>query len=160
MVDNYYQDVAAVGEWGGLCTCPSGEVYNVGDLRDGCAHGPQSLACEGGTPGECEKQVDPARNGMRVVCGSLPVPTPSPTPQPQPELIDDYRKADPPERVGAWGGWCTCPSGRRYNVGDKWDSCVNGPLSLACEGGTPAECIKTIDPERDGMKVTCGDPHR
>merc|ERR1719382_721888 len=57
--------------------------------------------------------------------------------------------------VGAWGGICTCPDGQTYNVGDMWDSCENGPGSLACEGGTPGECVQEVDAARDGMKVTC-----
>jgi len=73
-----------------------------------------------------------------------------------PQTDDHYRKAEPPERVGSWGGMCTCPSGRSFNVGDRFDGCANGPASLACEGGVPGECVRQPDPARDGMKVTCG----
>jgi len=76
------------------------------------------------------------------------------TPQPSPAVEENhYRKVN---GVGAWGGWCTCPNGQRYNVGDKWDACANGPASLACEGGTAGECVHQVDESRDGMMVTCG----
>merc|ERR1719436_1833895 len=38
--------------------------------------------------------------------------------------------------VGAWGGWCACPDGQRYSVGDNNDAC----RSLACEGGLAGTC--------------------
>jgi len=74
-----------------------------------------------------------------------PVPSAGPSP---PIAGNDYRKVS---GVGAWGGWCTCPDGLRYNVGDNYDSCG----SLACEGGTPGQCMRSVDSNRDGMKVTC-----
>jgi len=67
---NVYEQVGGVGAWGGWCTCPDGQRYNVGDLFDGCANGPQSLACFGGTPGECVKVVDETRSGMKVICAA------------------------------------------------------------------------------------------
>jgi len=57
--------------------------------------------------------------------------------------------------VGSWGGWCTCPDGHSYKVGDKFDACANGPSSLACEGGTARDCEQSHDPERSGMRVIC-----
>lgn len=57
--------------------------------------------------------------------------------------------------AGGWGGWCTCPDGQRYNVGDRLDGCENGPASLACEGGVPDDCNKIDDSQRKGMMVTC-----
>ena len=39
------------GIWGGSCTCPDGQVYQVGDGGDFCG----SLACEGGKSGKCNK---------------------------------------------------------------------------------------------------------
>jgi len=57
--------------------------------------------------------------------------------------------------AGGWGGWCSCPDGQRYNVGDWLDGCENGPQSLACEGGIPEQCNKVEETERQGMMVTC-----
>jgi len=43
-VDNYrWVGAPQVGNWGGLCQCPSGKVYEVGDNYDSCA----SIACVG-----------------------------------------------------------------------------------------------------------------
>jgi len=62
------------------------------------------------------------------------------------------------EGVGGWGGWCTCPDGQRYNVGDRYDGCARGAASLACEGGTPGTCHKEVNWTRYGMMVTCAAP--
>jgi len=152
---NVYEHVSSgVGGWGGWCTCPDGQRYNVGDLFDGCANGPQSLACFGGVPGECVKAVDEARNGMQVTCAGLAAePSEQEVGIANPhEQVNIYEHSN---GVGAWGGWCTCPDGQRYNVGDLFDGCANGPQSLACFGGTPGECVKVADETRNGMKVTC-----
>ena len=50
-----------VGGWGGSCTCPDGQVYQVGDLKDDCG----TLACEGGVSGTC--------NEVRVAYFYVPV---------------------------------------------------------------------------------------
>jgi len=140
-----------VGGYGGWCTCPSGERYNVGDLWDGCANGPQSLACEGGVPGECERVEVKARMGMAVTCA--PAKAPEPQEPAAAALRNNYRKVG---NVGAWGGMCTCPDGQSYNVGDRMDACAKGPQSLACEGGVPGECNRWDEELRAGMMVTCG----
>ena len=44
--DRYFKK-PGVGSWGGVCTCPSGIAFKVGDNSDSC----KSLACFGGTPG-------------------------------------------------------------------------------------------------------------
>jgi len=167
---NVYQRVTGVGGYGGWCTCPDGNKYNVGDYNDACGLGPDSLACEGGVPEECVKQHDDSRFGMKVTCAaseSTPVAgTEQPTPQPSPSTKSPsstptitaqsdehfYREVS---GVGGWGGWCTCPDGQSFNVGDNDDACAKGPESLACEGGTPGECVKVYDSTRKGMKVTC-----
>eukprot|EP00441_Pelagodinium_beii_P007800 CAMPEP_0197690874 /NCGR_PEP_ID=MMETSP1338-20131121/108959_1 /TAXON_ID=43686 ORGANISM="Pelagodinium beii, Strain RCC1491" /NCGR_SAMPLE_ID=MMETSP1338 /ASSEMBLY_ACC=CAM_ASM_000754 /LENGTH=680 /DNA_ID=CAMNT_0043273365 /DNA_START=116 /DNA_END=2158 /DNA_ORIENTATION=+ len=74
--------------------------------------------------------------------------TPSGAPKPQ----NIYERVD---GVGGWGGWCVCPDGKRYNVGDRNDACENGPSSLACIGGVPGECLEVHDASREGMQVTC-----
>ena len=38
--------------------------------------------------------------------------------------------------VGVWGGWCTCPDGRVYQVGDEGNMCE----SVACDGGFQGAC--------------------
>jgi len=141
---NVYEYSSSAGGWGGWCTCPDGQRYNVGDLNDGCANGPASLACFGGTPGECERHEDADRLGMTVTCATLTAMRDAPT------NVYEHSSA-----VGGWGGWCTCPDGQRYNVGDRNDSCANGPASLACFGGSPGECERHEESARKGMQVTC-----
>ena len=53
----------SVGGWGGTCTCPNGQTYQVGDNGDSCG----SLACEGGTSGNCNKKGGPW-SGRKVIC--------------------------------------------------------------------------------------------
>jgi len=55
-----------VGDWGGVCTCPGGQTYEVGDNNDDCA----SLACIGGTgDGGCKQRSrSEAGASMRVTC--------------------------------------------------------------------------------------------
>jgi hypothetical protein len=71
--DMYYQK-SGVGTWGGTCTCPSGEVYYVGDNNDYCG----SLACNGGVAGTCDQSLPQSGWLMAVDCGA-PRPTSSST---------------------------------------------------------------------------------
>ena len=127
---NNYRYVDGVGGWGGKCTCPDGQEYEVGDNGDNC----ESIACEGGVPGTCgEGLIGSANAGMKVTCA---IPT-----------SNWYRKV---EGVGGWGGTCTCPDGQAYEVGDNGDSCQ----SLACVGGSSGECGEgIIAQDSQGMKV-------
>ena len=62
---NYYRGESGVGGWGGVCTCPDGQEYNVGDNNNACG----SLACYGGTITEpCTSGSH--GGGMAVTCGS------------------------------------------------------------------------------------------
>merc|ERR1712207_85680 len=61
---NYYRWEPGVGGWGGECTCPDGQTYQVGDNDDRCG----SLACEGGTAGTCHQFSEPSRVGYKVTC--------------------------------------------------------------------------------------------
>merc|ERR1712039_771000 len=98
---------------GGQCTCPNGEVYQVGDYIDHCA----SLACIGGTSGTCHKRNGPwSRN--KVTCGKKTAP--------EPTEVNVYETNA--AGIGGWGGQCTCPNGEVYQVGDYIDHCA----SLAC----------------------------
>ena len=38
-------------------------------------------------------------------------------------IIDDAWYDGDTDRAGVWGGVCTCPSGKQYNVGDNLDNC-------------------------------------
>jgi len=52
--------------------------------------------------------------------------------------------------IGGWGGYCTCPDGSKYAVGDNFDACG----SLACINGQSGECHRRKG-EWSNKKVTC-----
>jgi len=56
-------NVDGVGGWGGTCTCPDGQEYQVGDNNDSCS----SLACINGVSGACSA-VNPGGANVRVTC--------------------------------------------------------------------------------------------
>jgi hypothetical protein len=57
----------ATGNWGGTCTCPNGQTYEVGDNNDNCG----SLACEGGVSGTCHRKPGPwSRRRVQCACVS------------------------------------------------------------------------------------------
>ena len=44
------------GDWGGSCTCPDGQIYEVGDNNwKGCGQ----IACVGGVAGKCSEFKGP-----------------------------------------------------------------------------------------------------
>ena len=55
--------------------------------------------------------------------------------------------------VGVWGGWCTCPDGRVYQVGDEGNMCG----SVACDGGMQGACPGG-ETEGAFRKVICAPP--
>ena len=83
---------------------------------------------------------------------SPPLPAPPP-PQYPPELGPNVVLHDAPG-VGGWTGWCTCPNGERYAVGDQYNGCG----SLACIGGSSSDCSwESGRPHAHGARtqVTC-----
>jgi len=60
---NIFETDAGTGGHGGSCTCPDGQVYQVGDNGDSCG----SLACIGGTSGQCNQDAG-AWSGNKVSC--------------------------------------------------------------------------------------------
>lgn len=72
--DNYYFD-RQLGEWGGVCRCPSGAEYEVGDAMNACTD--FSSTCvggemiSGGTVLTCERRRgnDKLGSRMAVICG-------------------------------------------------------------------------------------------
>jgi len=75
----------AVGLWGGSCTCPDGQVYQVGDEGNMCG----SLACYGGTSGPCIQQISDSWANKKANCAGLRRRKPiSGSPQTYMELAD------------------------------------------------------------------------
>jgi len=66
--------------------------------------------------------------------------------------IDNNKYEKDAKTVGGWGGYCTCPDGSKYAVGDKYNACG----SLSCVNGSFGKCFK-YDGPWSRMKVTCGD---
>ena len=64
---NWYRRDNGTGTWGGTCKCPDGQVYQVADNYDNC----KSLACEGGSSGQCSQNIPSYAQHMRVTCGML-----------------------------------------------------------------------------------------
>ena len=109
-----------VGVWGGLCTCPDGRVYNVGDEGNMCG----STACDFGIKGACPGGENEGAF-RKVVCA-----------QPPQRPFSRNVVIDGDTTVGVWGGECTCPDGQVYLVGDENNQCQ----SMACEGGIASPC--------------------
>lgn len=60
-----YEMASGVGQAGGICTCPSGEEYEVGEIGVGC----EELACIGGVAGSCNATGIASKNWhKKVVC--------------------------------------------------------------------------------------------
>merc|ERR1712010_417377 len=57
------RNAPGVGGWGGTCTCPNGQKYQVGDNNDSC----KSLACVGGQSGKCGSN-NPGGAHVKVSC--------------------------------------------------------------------------------------------
>jgi len=65
---NYHRKENGVGNWGGECACPNGEIYQVGDNSDKC----QTLACEGGISRSCSATGISSQNaGRKVTCNAF-----------------------------------------------------------------------------------------
>lgn len=94
----------AASSYGGLCTCPNGKYYHVGDEGSNCLR----LQCAHGRAGGCHSLLLPASSMRAVTCASLP-PGISPPPIP-PQLFrpasrapaDSYRLK--PEYGGSMAG--------------------------------------------------------
>merc|ERR1719199_2431233 len=68
--NEYIRNAPGVGGWGGECTCPDGQVYQVGDENNACG----SIACVGGVPGKCNRFRNNKWSNSKVICaGSTPL---------------------------------------------------------------------------------------
>lgn len=82
---NWYRREDGVGSAGGICTCPNGGTYEVGELGPNCA----SLACIGGMSGLCsEGGISLVNSGMQVTCETgTPTSVPSTAPSIAPTTV-------------------------------------------------------------------------
>merc|ERR1711998_62690 len=72
MGNDYKKQSMGQGEYGGSCTCPDGQVYQVGDNLDMC----KTLACIGGTAGTCKRYKGKWSNAKVVCAGADPKAAP------------------------------------------------------------------------------------
>jgi len=128
----------SLGGWGGSCTCPNGEVYQVADNGDSCG----SLACNGGTSGTCNRW-DGAWSKRGVWCmPASPAPTPEPTPQPtaeptsKPQFCKDFCAnggLDPASKKCKWASCGACPECVSTDTCKPW--CKESQCSFqSCKG--------------------------
>ena len=137
------QSAPGIGGWGGTCTCPDGEVYQVGDNNDGCS----TLACFGsGVSGSYCGSNNPGGGNVMVVCAH------------RENIVQQNARG-----VGTWGGTCTCPDGQTYLVGDyaskggcdAWNA--GDASAAACIGGVIGPtCTSDGGPGSARVRVLCG----
>jgi len=137
------KNAPGTGGFGGTCTCPNGEIYQVADNNDSCG----SFACINGISGNvCYTKNGPWSN-KKVIC-SLPVESPPSSENTVQENVTG---------VGGSGGVCACPDGGLYFAGDNKDNCG----SLACVNGRVGEVTDSkgkcfgFNGPWSGKKVTC-----
>lgn len=63
---------------------------------------------------------------------------------------DSYSKEN--YLMSFWGGWCLCPSGQVYGVGEPKSNCEK---SVACVGGVAGDCIQGYNPKWAHKSVEC-----
>jgi hypothetical protein len=69
--ENFYRRDPTLGNFGGLCVCPDGKRFSVGDVLFEDGSGCAALACAGGTSGNCGPMIrenEVAGKGYKVTC--------------------------------------------------------------------------------------------
>jgi len=121
------------GEWGGTYKCPSGAVYEVGDVKE---YGKEkTLAGRGGEVVAYHKTSGPW-SGKSVICKGVP---------------DDVQHF---YHDGCWGGKFKCPSGVEYDVCDVATSHCD---VLEGKFGTKMSCNSHTG-GWNKKRVVCGNP--
>ena len=122
------------GAWGGQCTCPNGNVYDVGDDNNSCG----SIACTGGVSSECrEGGIGGAAAGFSVTCGTIPA-NPSP-------YGTSYWTADHDGSVDAAGavhavGKTLAECKASCTDSTAWPGCVGFSRYLSVPDAVPSDC--------------------
>ena len=125
------------------------------DSKAVCVEG-TTFGCEGGankamwTSGGCRGSF--VVDGAKVACSVI-------VDKDWPNIVTVHSTKTPwggkseaeKEKVGKWGGSCTCPDGAVYQVGDNSNRCQ----SLACVGGVSGDCNKGEGPW-SFRRVVCG----
>jgi hypothetical protein len=130
---NWYRRDNGTGTWGGTCKCPDGQVYQVADNYDNC----KSLACEGGSSGQCSQNIPSYAQHMRVTCG----------------MLNPLKKEEPegPAKCAEEGGICYCDGTVRFTDGVGHTMSKQVDEAVACDvanfgdpyAGAPKHCTCT-----------------
>ena len=150
--DQVIKNAPGVGGWGGYCTCPSGGRYGVGDENNGCG----SIACDGGTSGECFKFVNISWTLTRVICapgaaatGMLDMfaNTPSLRSCSKRRIADNWL----PQNTAAFETAINAAhSGQGYNTQWAADKCTSCPPGYHLSSGSCSQCDPgTFSPNED-----------
>jgi hypothetical protein len=121
------------GASGGKCVCPSGNEYFVGQDTTVADSASKKLKCSGGgVESEFSNDVGPW-SYKSVECGLIGE-----------EATDDAGLGE--DFPGTDGGYCQCPNGEVFPVGDNFDQCkslvcINGQVVTDHPCKTPSEAI-------------------
>jgi hypothetical protein len=117
---------------GGVCSCPNGQVYNVGSYKNDQCY---KLNCENGLNLSCKRQPD-GWTTAKVICAT----------------------PDEGNFVGgpAKGGYCKCASGKIYRIAAYNNSCDH----LACMNGIEGKCYEENFEDVVGVGVNCSQRKR
>lgn len=135
------KNVAGVGGWGGSCTCPDGQVYQVGDQNNYC----KSLACIGGTSGKCNRHSGTWSN-TKVTCG---VTRKAPT-APSAALTAPAAPAAPTEPVEP----NNLNSDQVLSRTTNSRSGINNPMEIDVAGNCKPGCIAPTGPFANCKNIT------
>ena len=98
------------GESGGKCVCPSGNEFLVGQDMSVADSASEKLKCSGGgVESEFKNGVGPW-SYKSVKCGLIGA-----------EATEDAGLGE--DFPGSDGGYCKCPNGEVFPVGDNFDTC-------------------------------------
>ena len=132
--DNTFLGTGQGGAFGGKCVCPSGNEFLVGKDMSVSDSASEKLKCSaGGVGSDFKNDVGPWSH-KSVECGLIGA-----------EATEDKWLGE--DFPGSDGGYCKCPNGEVFPVGDNFDQCK----SLVCTNGqvdsdhpckTPSSAIK------------------
>ena len=142
--ENRFETNAGTGGWGGTCTCPDGQQYEVGDEMNGCG----SLACTGGTSGTCTR-AGGAWSRNTVTCGPAPTPAPvSAEPIPSRLCAALPQRIDSATKNSATGEWYVVSGHQFWRVlGGLQEGCTVDPpqmLASSLRGLEGEFCMSTL----------------
>jgi hypothetical protein len=145
--DKIFLGTGKGGAFGGKCVCPSGNEFFVGQDMTVADSASKKLKCSGGGE-ESEFRNDVGLWSYKSVeCGLIGE-----------EATDDAGLGE--DFPGTDGGYCKCPNGEVFPVGDNFDQCkslvcINGQVDTDHPCKTPSGAIRKRFRHKG---VICGKP--